>query len=313
MRATLKTLSEQSGLSKTTISLILNNKEVRVSPEKRKAVLELAEKYDYSPDAIAVGLVSKKTKTVGVLIPDITNPFFAELAKNIERDLFDIGYDMILCNTGDNADEQKKYASLLLGRRIDALLFCLTNDSIHNYSFIEKFKEQKTPVVAFDRYIENSDISFVAVDNLKGVEEAVDYLISAGHKKIGCITGSKSSISASQRLVGYQNALAKAGIEFDSKLVECGDYNFEGGYSACKRILSNDITALFVCNDMMAYGAYKAVDESGKKIPNDISIIGFDDLFFSSMLTVSLSSVKQNTQQMSKKICEIMLNEIIIF
>jgi len=306
MRTTLKFLAEEANLSTTAVSLILNGKNVRVSKEKKQKVLDLAEKYNYTPNSLAVGLVTKKTNTVGLIVPDIANAFFAEIAKNLERSLSYNGYSLILCNTNDNLSEEIKYAQLLLAKDVDALIVCPTIQSVENSKYIKSFIESGKKVVAFDRYSDDMPCSTVAGDNFLGSRQAVEYLIKKGHRRIGCIGGPADSYSAKLRIKGYMDALNDNGIKIDEKIIRQGDYKFDSGYEQGLELLKTDITAAFVCNDLMAYGFYRAVTEKNKIVPDDISVIGYDDLFFSSMLDVPLTTVKQNTESFSNEICRLM-------
>ncbi len=302
MSVTLKFLSEKANLSITTVSLILNGKDIRVSEEKKQHVLQLAKQYNYIPNSLAVGLVTKKTKTIGLIIPDISNIFFAEIAKNIEQEANMKGYSVILCNTNDKLSEEIKYANLLYSKGVDALVLCPAIETIGEFYHIDKFIDAQKGVIVFDRFFSGMHCSSVITDNLNGSIEAVNYLIDKGHKKIGCITGPLNSYSARLRIEGYKKALQDANIELNEEVVVAGDYKFESGYLQGLKIMEKDVTAVFVCNDLMAYGFYHAAKKIGKKIPNDISIIGFDDLLFSSMLDVPLTSVKQNINAISSNI-----------
>lgn len=310
MAVTLKFLSEKSGLSITTVSLILNNKNVRVSEKKRQLVLKLAEKYNYVPNYLAQGLVTKKSKAIGLIVPDITNMFFAEIAKNVERKINSEGYSIVLCNTNDNPADELKYANLLFAKGVDALLVCPAVESEGYFDYIENFIQAGKGVIVFDRYFEGNPCSSVISDNLKGSIDAVKYLIKKGHRKIGCITGPANSYSSRLRLEGYKTALQEEGIVYDEKLVKTGNYQFNGGYEQGLDLLKENITAVFICNDLMAYGFYHAAKECGKRIPQDISVIGFDDLLFSAMLDVPLTSVNQNVEAISENIL-LLLKEIL--
>ena len=309
-QVTLKFISEKSGVSTTIVSKILNNKEVRVSKEKRELVLEIAKKYNYIPNMIAASLVTKKSKMIGLLIPDISNTFFSDIAKNIESTLSKEGYNLIFCNTNDSFELQEKYANLLLSRGVDALIFCLAMGTRERSHFIERFIEHDIPLIAFDRFTESPKYSSVTIDNKKGILAGVEYLIKSGHKKIGCIPGPKFSTSSNIRLSGYKEALESHNIKFDEEKVSYGDYRFEGGYEACKKLLETDITSIIVFNDLMAYGAYKAINDAGLRIPEDISVIGFDDLMFSEMLSVPLTTIAQNTKEISDNIARLALEAI---
>jgi type I pullulanase len=290
MAVTLKFLSEKANLSTTTVSLILNGKNVRVSEAKKKRVLQLAKEYNYIPNSLAVGLVTKKTKTIGLIIPDISNIFFAEIAKNIEQEANLKGYSVILCNTNDKLSEEIKYANLLFSKGVDALVICPAIEAVDRFDYINKYIDARKGVIVFDRFFSGMLCSSVITDNLNGSIDAVKYLIKKGHTKIGCITGPLNSYSARLRIEGYRKALQDANIEINEDLIVAGDYKFESGYHQGLKIMEKDITAVFVCNDLMAYGFYHAAKKLGKKIPHDISIIGFDDLLFSSMLDVPLTS-----------------------
>jgi len=310
MRATLKILAEKTHLSVTTVSMILNNKPIRVSDEKRQLVMKIAKECNYQPNSLAKGLVTKHSKIIGLIIPDITNYFFAETAKYIETTLKEYGYSLILCNTNDQALEEKKYIDLLLGHGIDALLICVSNESLFDKNTLEKLNKLDIVCVAIDRWNDAMPFPHVAIDNYRGAYLAVQHLIENGHRAIGCISGPKNVLSAHDRLAGYRQALTDYGIAYQAKWVREGDYQFESGYQQGLILLKENITATFVCNDMMAYGLYKAIRESKKKIPDDISVVGFDDLLFSSTLDVPLTSLKQSTHDLALKACEVVLNNL---
>jgi LacI family transcriptional regulator len=310
MAVTLKFLSEKTGLSITTVSLILNNKKVRVSTKKRELVLNLAETYNYVPNYLAQGLVTKKSKTIGLIIPDITNIFFAEIAKKIEQSVNAKGYSIFLCNTNDNIADEIKYANLLLAKGVDSLIVCPAIESKDNFEYVNKFIKAGKGVIVFDRYFEGNTCSSVISDNIQGSIDAVKYLIKKGHRKIGCITGPANSYSSRLRLEGYKSALLEEGIEINEELIRTGNYKYNSGYEQGLTLLDKDITAVFICNDLMAYGFYRAAKEKGKLIPKDISVIGFDDLLFSSMLDVPLTSVSQNLAVISENIL-MLLDEIL--
>jgi LacI family transcriptional regulator len=309
-KVTLKFLSEKCGISTTIISKILNNKEVRVSQEKKDMIIELAKKYNYVPNLTAASLVTKKSKMIGLLLPDISNAFFSEIAKNIEANLSKEGYNLIFCNTNDSYELQETYANLLLGRGVDALIFCLARDVGDKPKFVDRFLQHNIPLVGFDRFNISDKYSTVETNNKKGVYEGTDYLIKNGHTKIGCIVGPVTSSSTLNRLEGFKIALSDNNLEFISDNVAYGDYQFEGGYKACLELLKKDITAIIAFNDLMAYGAYKAIYDSGLNVPDDISVVGYDDLMFSQMLSVPLTSIAQNTQELSLIVSNLVLDAI---
>ena len=309
MKITIKDIAEMCGVSVTTVSLVLNNKKVRTSVQTKQKILEIAQKYNYTPNPLAVGLVTHRTNTIALLVPDISNGFFSQIAKHLESNFSKRGYNLILCNTNDDATEQEKYLHLLLNRGVDALVMCVANDRSKTMDVLDEFKADNIPVIAFDRFFDNLNCPLVVTDNKNGAKDVVEYLISLGHTRIACISGSLAKLY-SERLDGYKQALKENGISYDEKLVRNGDYRYESGYVLTKELLREHPTAIFVCNDMMAYGAYKAIEEQGMSIPEDISVVGFDDLMFSSLLSVPLTTVSQDVQGMCEKICNLTLDAL---
>lgn len=304
MKVTIKDIAEQSGVSVTTVSLILNNKEVRTSAETKRKVLETARRLNYIPNSLAKGLITKRTNTIGFIVPDISNMFFSQMAKSLENRLAKKGYSLFLCDTNDRDKEQAMYLQLMLSHGIDALVLCIANDSDASLAGLADFEENGIPVVAFDRFADSMKCPLVATDNEVSARAVVQHLIDCGHTDIACISGPIGRNSSS-RLNGYKSALADNGIRFRAELVAEGDYRYESGYRLAKQLLAYKPTAIFACNDMMAYGVYKAVGELGLRIPDDVSVVGFDDLMFSETLSVALTTVGQDIDAMCDKICSL--------
>lgn len=313
MKITIKDIAKEANVSVTTVSFVLNGKHENLTEATIKRVRMVAEKYNYTPNPIAVGLVTKKTYTIGLIVPDIQNLFFSELAKNIEGNLINKGYNLILCNTDDQFDRDIQTINLLKNRNVDGLLIALSSQSMLNNNHKRIFdilNNSKTPFVIIDRDLKEKDYSRVVNDNVFGGYIATTYLIENGHKCIGCITGPIEVSSANERLKGYLSALKEQGIKEDDELIYNGDFHYESGYIGAKKLLKKQISAIFVHNDIMAYGVYKACKELNYKIPDEISIVGYDDLFFSSLLDVPLTSVKQNVEKLSSDICTLILEKI---
>lgn len=304
MVVTLKDIAKMCGVSATTASLVLNDKPVRVSAEKKQMIQEVAKSHSYKPNSLAVGLVTKRTKTIGLLVPDISNMFFSQMAKKLESNFSQLGYSLFLCNTDDNNNLQDKYIKLLYQRGVDAIVICVANDQSSDDNSLKDLKDMNIPIVAFDRYSPELNCPLVIGDNTGSSCVVVNQLIKLGHTRIACITGPVTK-AYSSRLEGYKQALAQNNIAYDEEIVLQGDYRFESGYACAKKLLEKNPTAIFVCNDMMAYGAYKAIEEAGLRIPQDVSVVGFDDLMFSTMLSVPLTTVRQDIDGMCDKITEI--------
>lgn len=309
MKVTIKDIAEKSGVSVTTVSLILNNKRVRTSVATKAKVLQVARELNYVPNSLAVGLITKRTNTIGLIVPDISNVFFSQMAKCLEKLLAKRGYALFLCDTNDSDDEQAMYLKLMRSHRIDALVLCIANDTDKSLDQLEAFKNSGIPIVAFDRFSETMNAPLVATDNVESAKNIVQHIIDQGHRRIACISG-PCKRNYSSRLDGYKQALAANGIPCDDNLVMEGDYRYDSGYECAKQLLKQQPTAIFACNDMMAYGVYKAVEEYGLTIPNDISVVGFDDLMFSSTLSVPLTTVRQDVNGMCEKIYSLVCDAI---
>ena len=309
MKVTIKDIAERSGVSVTTVSLILNNKKVRTSAITKAKVLQTAHELNYVPNSLARGLITKRTNTIGLILPDISNVFFSQMAKCLENLLAKRGYALFLCDTNDSDEEQVMYLNLLWGHRVDALVLCIANDTDKSLVGLEQFKSSGIPIVAFDRYSDGMSCPLVATDNVESAKNIVQHIIDKGHRRIACISG-PSKKNYSSRLDGYKQVLAANGIDYDESLVMEGDYRYDSGYECAKQLLKQRPTAIFACNDMMAYGVYKAVEECGLSIPDDISVVGFDDLMFSSTLSVPLTSVRQDVNGMCEKICSLVCDAI---
>lgn len=310
MRTTIKDIAERAGVSIATVSLILNKKDRNFAPATREKVLKVVKESNYIPNQVASSMITKKTKTIGIIIPDIQNPFFSEIIKHVEYEIKKRGYNIILCCSYWNPEEDIKYINLLSAKGVDGLMIALSADSEKNSAIVEKLNSSGIAFISLDRWVDGLNCSRVSIDHRQGAYLATKYLIDKGHKKIGCITGAMTSYTARRRLQGYEEAMRDAGLEVKDEWKYNGDYQFESGCSGGKELLKTDITAVFTSNDVMAYGFYRAAKEANCRIPEDVSVVGFDDLAFSGMLDVGLTSVKQSVEMLAKKATECLFKEI---
>jgi LacI family transcriptional regulator len=303
VRRTIVDIAKEANVSVTTVSLVLNDKAKSMPESTITRIKDIAKKYNYKPNHMAVGLVTKKSKTIGLIVPDITNNFFSELAKSVESYCNLHGYTLILSNSNNDSKKERLSVSLLMDRGIDGLLiaFSQTESMEKQSDFVKLLNKLDIPLVALDSYLEGLTCPGVSVHHSLGGYIATKHLIDLGHKKIACITGPKSFYTAERRLKGYFRALEEHEIPSQDNLVKEGNYSYQSGYDATVELLKNDITAIFVSNDLMAYGAYRAIQEQGKTIPDDISIVGFDDLIFSEILTVPLTTIRQQISELGNK------------
>lgn len=304
MSVTIKDIAAACGLSVTTVSLVLNNKPNRIPEETRNRITSAAESLNYHPNRIAVSMITKRTDTIGLILPDINNLYFSELAKSLEEEVCKHGYTVLYGNTADQIQREFNYVDNFLSRGVDALII------VHSSSFgikeqekvIGMAKNADTPLLSVDRSFEFPEIPCVMVDQYKGGYTAATHLIRSGHRKIGCITGPSHISSSLERLKGYEQALKDNNIPFDEKMIYTGDFQAESGYTGIKELLKQGITAVFACNDMMALGVYKACAELLLSIPDDLSVIGFDDIFITEFINPPLTTLCQPVREIGREV-----------
>jgi LacI family transcriptional regulator len=304
----IKDVAEKAGVSITTVSHVVNETRY-VSEDLRMRVFDAMKELNYRPNSLARSLRSGRTRTIGLVLPDISNLFFAEISRKIEDRGFDYGYSVILCNTDENPDKEMLYVDVLMEKQVDGIIFISAgaeNEDIFNLDNVD------VPIVIADRDISSSNSDVVLVDNFKGGFDAANYLLSLGHHRIGCITGPSKVTPSAQRVEGYKKALMEADIQIDEKILYAGDFGFESGESAMWTMLNNpDLpSAVFVCNDMMAIGAIRAIQVTGRKIPEDISLIGFDNIPFAGTVYPSLTTIAQPIHEMADIAVDLLVERI---
>lgn len=311
MGVTIYDIAEAAQVSITTISKILNGKDQDISRKTHDRVLQVMEELNYKPNAIARSLVTKKTNVIGLLIPDISNPYFAELARGVEDGAGRFGYNVIFCDTDENQEKELVYLRILKQRGTDGIIFVPIAAS-HD-ELIKESKAYGRPLVVLDRGCEcfDSNIGQVVFDHVMSGYLAAKYLIDRGHRRIACVTGPGTGKSSCDCLSGYRKALAEAGIGFDSALVFEGDCRFDSGVRGGTSLIHNGATAFFVEKVPMACGVYQAAFAEGKRIPEDISVIGYDDANLSCILNPPLTSILQPKLEMGRKAGEILARMIL--
>ena len=305
MAITLKKIAEEAGTSVATVSMVLRDYPVRCSAETAKKIKEIARKNNYVPNYAAVSLIKQKTDTIGVIVPDIENLFFAGLVKQWNRMFSKDGYTLILLSQSDgSAGAKLEQIETLRRKNVDAMILALSlgEESKERDRIAEEINRLDVPHVIVDAYSAQVRCGCIATDHSLGAELAADYLIANGHRKIGCITGGEKEYSAVRRYEGFLKSMKKHGVPLSDGMTYQGDYSFESGYRCAKELLTKDVTAVFAFNDMMAYGAMKAAAEIGKKIPEEVSLIGYDDILFSSMTYIPLTTVRQPMEEISGRV-----------
>ena len=292
MKLTIRDIAEMAGVSVTTVSQILNNKGSRFSDKTRKKVLNIVNEHHYKPDDFASNVINRHSKTIGMIVPDVTDFFFSKLIEGVESYLNPLGYVIMLCNSRHSQENEIKYLKELAHRSVDGILLATPNVLPDDYSLDSGFYKNM-PIILIDRGLNTRDNGRLIVKEYEGAYQAVSLFIKNGHTKIGMLKETTGYYQLEERFNGYRHALKDHGIPFNGKYVEQGELTVQGGYEASKRLLKHkDLTAIFCGNDAMI-GCYQAIDELGKKIPDDISVIGFDGLKLSEYMIPQLTTVKQ--------------------
>jgi LacI family transcriptional regulator len=305
---TIKDIAKQAGVSYATVSRALNN-HTEINIETRKKVLRIAKEAGYQPNAIARGLVKKETQTLGLLIPDIINPFFAEVARWIEDTAIENGYTIFLCNTNWSLERESNYLNVLRQKQVDGILIAPASEKIEHLKKI--LSQWSKNIVAITR-MNISNVTSVLIDNVQGARMAVEHLIGRGHRRIAFI-GGLIDISANQeRLQGYQEALAVNGIEPNRDYIVSGDFKRESGHQIMHKLLNlkERPDAVFAANDLLALGAIQAIREAGLTIPGDMAVSGFDDIEFAALPEIQLTTVSQPKYEMGKLALLTLINQI---
>jgi len=289
---TIREVAQKAGVSYATVSHVINNTRF-VSEETRERVLSAMSELKYRPNAVAQSLRSGRTNTIGMILPDSSNPFFAEIGRQIEEEAFRKGYSIILCNMELQPEKEMLYVDVLINKQVDGIIFVATGDQT---SLLQLLLDQGIPVILIDRDLPEMNIDTVITDNRLGGYLATRHLIDLGHRRIACITGPSSKITPSaSRVVGYRQALEEAGLPYDKQIVCLGDFHPQSGMDIMEALLKrpNPPTAVFACNDLMALGCMRAAMYAGYRIPEDLSIVGFDDIELARFTNPPLTTVCQ--------------------
>ena len=309
---TIKEIAKEANVSITAVSFVLNGKENNVSKETAERILSVCKKYNFKPNYIASSLKSKNCKTVGCVVPDLENNYYSRLIVRLEECLKEEGYTVLITSSGYSIENCLSSIDELLNRKVGFLVIIPPSSLFYkNSEFAKSLLDLEIPYVVLDRKIGEDINKAVVTDDVKGGYIATKYLIDKGYKRIAAITGPSGTSSSANRLQGYQKALENAGISYDSSLVFEGDYRFESGEMCAKQILDSkiDVDAIFAFNDLMAYGVYRASSERGIKIGKDLSLVGYDDNMFSSLISPGLTTVRQDIDMLCKAVIEELFSE----
>jgi LacI family transcriptional regulator len=304
----MRDVAERACVSVTTVSHVIN--ETRpVSGELRERVLTAMGELGYQPNRLARSLRRGETHTIGMIVPDSVNPFFAEVARGVEDTSFEEGYSVILCNSDGDLDKELFYTDVLTEKQVDGILFVAAGVSTEH---IRSLQTHHMPLVVVDREIPGVAVDSVLTDNARGGWLATRHLLDLGHRRIGCIMGPSDVTPSAERVVGYRQALEEADVPVDESLVLKGDFQYQSGYQAARALLSMDgpPTAIFACNDLMAIGAISAIVEMDRRVPEDLSVVGFDDVHLASFANPPLTTIVQPKYEMGALAATMLLERL---
>ncbi len=310
MGATINDIAKKAGVSLATVSRVLNNSGY-VKEETRTKILGAIKDLDYTPSAIARGLSKNEVNTIGVIVPDITNSYFGEIIKGISEVAEEQGLNIVLFNTDDKLEKELRALNVIKEQRLRGVIMTpIFGGDEFNSQYFNTIESLSMPIVLVAADIKYSTFNGVFVDNIKGGFEATNLLIKEGHEKIAIITGLLSSERAIHELIGYKKALTLNNIRIRDEFIFKGDYKLDTGYEITKKILSMEDkpTAVVVCSNMMTLGCVKSMLEEHKRIPEDLSIVGFNKLEFLDMVGINLTYVEDSPIDLGKAAMS-MLNE----
>lgn len=303
--ATMKQVAEQAGVSTTTVSHVINNTRV-VSEDVRARVQDVIAQLRYVPSAVARSLKNDRTHTIGMMVPNNSNPYFAELIRGIEDAAFKLGYNIILCNSYDDAGKQVAYIRVLMEKRIDGLILVSSGTDPELARFLA---DDQIPKVLVDREVSGVAADFIESDHEQGGYLGTSYLLGLGHRAIACVSGPERLLTSRDRVAGYRRALAEAGVAFRPEWLVHSDFTSEGGYQAFRQLLAlpRRPSAIFAGNDLMAIGGICAASEAGVQIPAQLSVMGYDDIALAAYSNPPLTTISQPKQEMGALTARVLL------
>jgi LacI family transcriptional regulator len=307
--ATIRDVAKKAGVSVATVSHVINGTR-KVAPETEARVRRAIEELGYQPNAIAQSLRKRTTYAIGILVSDITNPFFATLVRGAEDAALEAGYSVIVCNSDEDPQKEDMYIRALWRRRIDGMLIAPTRDGTS--SALQELVRRKLPFVFVDRKAKGIEADAVLSDNIGGAYLATKHLIERGHKRIGIVLGIPGATTTEERLLGYRQALEETGLPFTEDLVVWGGYRMEGGRKACAQLLSlsDPPTAIFSTNNLMTVGVLQELSHRSIKIPEEVAVVGFDDLEWAEIVYPPLTVVAQRPYEIGYQAVKILLRRL---
>lgn len=307
-RATLKEVARLAGVSTATVSNVLNETKF-VSEEVKEKVNSAIQELNYQTNIVAKSLRVKESRIIGLLISDISNPFFSILVRGIEDELAKSNYSLLLNNTDSSVEKEDKYLKMLIGKRVDGLIISSAGNTGDYFRSMEK---PGVPMVFLNRCPDFLISDVIMTNNIKGAYSATEHLIRHGYEKIAIITGPTSISTGKDRLIGYKRALEDYSITESDELVKEGSFNIESGYEKMKELMEQDYKpdAVFISNNSMTFGAYKYLKESGHTVPDQVAVIGYDDFDWAEIVEPPITTVRQPAYDLGVHAAKLILARI---
>ena len=305
---TIKDVAQRAGVSPTTVSYVLTGSRF-VRPATRARIIHAIEELNYQPDHVARSLHAKRTLTVGMIVSDIANPFYADIVRGVEDILRERHYSLILCNTDEAPERERTALQLLVSKRIDGLIIVATGA---NTEALAAASQSGLPIVLVDRRLPGDWLDTVLVDDCQGAESAVRHLLGLGHRRIGAIIGRTGISTTDSRRLGYEAALLAYGVTVDPDLIRNGQSTVNGGGDAARAFL--DLrprpTAIFAANNLMTLGLFLALKEYGLRCPEDVAVAGFDDMLWLSAFAPGVTTIAQPNYDLGKRAAELLMDRL---
>jgi LacI family transcriptional regulator len=305
---TIADVAKRAGVSKMTVSRVINGSGY-IRQETRARVEQAIDELGYIPNTLARSLRYKRTKTLGLILTDITNPFFTTLSRGVEDIASEHGFSVIFCNTDESPEEEDRYVQVLTQKQVDGLLLVPTAGTPDSIAFLEN---RSVPFVLLDRRVPDVYADVVRCDSEQGAYDLVRHLLALGHQRIAALGGSAHITSSTDRVAGYRRAMIEAGLERETFRTHFTSFTIEGGYTGAQNALRVDPrpTALFAANNFIAIGAFRAVREVGLRIPGDLSLVSFDDMPPAVGVEPFLTIIEQPAYEMGRRATQILMQRL---
>lgn len=309
LKLTIYDVAREAGVSIATVSKVINETG-RISKKTRMHVQEVMQRMQFEPSVVASALMGKSTFTIGLIIPDLANPFFAEIARSVEDRGSELGFNLVICSTDHRVDKEMEYMALLQKKRVDGIIM---GTGTRNLTMLEELMTKKYPMALIAREAPAIEVNSVLVDDFRGGYLATEHLLQLGHRHIAIISEPLSLKSSQERIRGYREAHHRYSVAPDERLITVSDHStLEGGRAIAEKLLQlpNRPSAIFACNDLLAIGAMQTARELGIDVPGDVSIIGFDNTILATITTPPLTTIAQPIQHIGRQVTDLLVQDI---